>query len=248
MRKFLFLLIVAVIAMGMLLTACEETGDDITNPDDSEWSLFFVPMGGGAKPESHYVTVMWIGDTANPNPSSVSVKVGETNVTLELIPFINAWMGEATVTPGQQYDVKLDVNGSTKVNTTLKIVYNALAQFPANYNPSGTGSMSWTLTADNQSQMASAISFDNDTMAEDIFDHELLPSDRSYVFPVNAVQNYGSLTTYTLEITQMNFKYRNKVMVVSAQSDNKDYGFGGKSRDTQEYIARYCLRLLNHIR
>jgi len=246
MRKLFLLLMVTVLAMGLLLTACEET-DNITDPEDSEWSVFFVNIGNEAKPESHYVTVMWIGDAADyVEPTTVSVVVDD--VAVDLTETFGYWFGETTVVPGEEYGIELIIDGDSKTNTTLDMVYEADVTFPAEFDPADEAAITWTLADDNQSQMASALSFDNADFEEDIYDYELDPEDRSYVFPANAVEDFGDMTTFTLELSQMNYKHRNYIMIVSAQSDYQDYGFGyDKARNTPAEMIKYCRRLLSHI-
>jgi len=216
-------------------------------PEIPLWSVFFISAGDDDITESHYVSVMWIGDSSEyVEPNSVSVIVDD--IPVELIEYSENWMGETTVVPGQVYEVELIIDGISQCNVNLEIVYEADVTFPVEYDYTETASITWSLSNDNQTQIASIISFDNADFEEDSYDHELDPSTRDYLFPADVVDNFGDMTTFTLELSQINSVFSNPVNVISAQSEYKSYGFGyDKAISTPDELIKYCRRLLSHI-
>ncbi|MBP9038315.1 MAG: hypothetical protein KBF72_02030, partial [Candidatus Syntrophosphaera sp.] len=82
---------------------------------------------------------------------------------------------------------------------------------------------------------------------DEIYDEELEPSDRSYQFPADVVHYLGLGTVYTLEISEMNYKYVDNVMVASSQADSQDYGNIKRDRGSREEIVKHVKHMLNII-
>jgi hypothetical protein len=78
-------------------------------------------------------------------------------------------------------------------------------------------------------------------------DEELEPSARSYQFPAGVVSYHGEGTIYTLEISQMNYKYVDNVMVASSQADYQDYGNIKRDRGSREETVKYVKHMLGII-
>ncbi len=245
MRKYFIILIIALMAVGLFLTACEED-ENITEPENAKWSVF-VTANPPASEHSHFVTVMWIGPAQDyVEPSSITLEIGGDEVNLE--PGAGLWMGEKDLTPGEKYSFKLKVDGETIVNTNQKIVYNADANFPETYNPEETAFVEWTLEKDNEHQYASAYALDpEDSAADEEVNEELEPSARSYQFPAGIISSHGEGTIYSLEISQMNYKYVDDVLVASAQADYQDYGYSKRDRGSREETVKYVKHMLGII-
>ncbi|MDD3143679.1 MAG: hypothetical protein PHG32_05730 [Candidatus Cloacimonetes bacterium] len=239
MRKFFILMIVATLAMGLFLTGCIE---NITQPEDAKWSVMAI-AGPEGKDDTHIVTVMWIGPMADyVAPTTLELKIAGSAVTLE--QYGEFWMGGATLTPGTAYNFNLIVNGETVVSSNQTVVYNADATFPLTYNPAQSAYMYWSLGGNNQVQTASAYAFDPDDPYDDeVADTDLAASVREYTFPANIVQDHGTGSSYTLEITQMNHKYVDNVLVATAQSDWADYGDMKIDHFSNARLANYVRRL-----
>ncbi len=238
MRKFFILMIVATLAMGLFLTGCIE---NITQPEDAKWSVMAI-AGPEGKDDTHVVTVMWIGPMSEyVAPTTLELKIGGAAVD-SLMQYGEFWMGGATLTPGNAYYFQLIVDGVTVVNTRQTIVYNADGTFPLTFNPTQSAYTYWTLAGSNQTQTASAYAFDpEDPYDDEVADVDLAASVREYTFPANVVQDHGDGSMYSLEITQMNHKYVDNVLVATAQSDWADYG--------DMKIDRFsAARLANHVR
>lgn len=240
MRKFFILMIVATLAMGLFLTGCIE---NITQPEDAKWSVMAI-AGPDAKEDSHVVTVMWIGEASEyVQPTTLELKIGGVAPD-SLIQYGDFWMGGATLTPGTAYNFNLIVNGETVVSSNQTVVYNADATFPLTYNPAQSAYMYWSLGGNNQVQTASAYAFDPDDPYDDeVADTDLAASVREYTFPANVVQDHGTGSTYSLEITQMNHKYVDNVLVATAQSDWADYGDMKIDHFSNARLANYVRRL-----
>lgn len=241
MRKFLILMILATLGMGLFLTGCFE---NITEPEDSKWSVMAIAVPEAGKADNHLVTVMWIGPASEyVAPTTLQLKIGGTIVPLTA--YGDFWQGEKDLTVGNSYYFELIVNGETVVNTQQKVVYPADVTFPPTFNPAQTAYAHWTLTADNKVQYATAYAIDPDDPNDDeVVDKELAASVREYHFPANVVQDHGEGSEYSLEITQMNHKYVDNVLVATAQSDWEDYGDLKKvNRFAPANLAKYVRRL-----
>ncbi|MDD4224347.1 MAG: hypothetical protein PHD87_07165 [Candidatus Cloacimonetes bacterium] len=240
MRKFFIMMIVATLAMGLFLTGCIE---NITQPEDAKWSVMAI-AGPDAKEDSHVVTVMWIGEASEyVQPTTLELKIGGVAPD-SLIQYGDFWMGGVTLTPGTSYYFQLIVDGSTVVNTRQAVVYNADATFPLTFNPTQSAYSYWTLDGSNETQTASAYAWDPDDPNDDeVADTDLTPAAREYTFPANMVQDHGDGSAYTLEITQINHKYVDNVLVATAQSDWSDYGDWKIDRFAPARLAKYVRRM-----
>jgi hypothetical protein len=245
MRKYFILLIVVIMAAGLFLTACEES-ENTTEPENAKWSVF-VTANPPESDHSHFITVMWIGTPQDyVEPTSLELEIGGDEV--DLVEWQDIWIGEKNLTPGAKYNFKLEVNGETVVNTNQTIVYNADADFPEDYNPEETAYVEWTLEKDNEHQYASVYALHplNPDEDEEVTE-EIDSSDRSYQYPADVVHYHGIGTIYTLEISQMNDKYVDDVLVASAQADYEDYGNIKRDRGSREEMVKYVKHMLNLI-
>lgn len=240
MRKFFILMILATLAMGLFLTSCDT--DNITQPGDAKWSVMTL-AGPANHTETHIVSVMWIGPTNNyVAPSSLELKIGDK--TIALVNHLDFWMGETTLTEGSTYDFQLIVNGETEVKTREKVVYNADAIFPQTFNPAQSAYAYWTLAGNSKLQTASVYAFDpTDPYDDETTDTDIAVSAREHTFAANLVQDHGNGSDYSLEITQMNHKYVDNVLVATAQSDWQDYGSKKIDHFSPANLAKYVRRL-----
>jgi hypothetical protein len=245
MRKFMILIIAAILVVGMLLTACDEL-ENVTEPENAKWSVFVTSMDQG-KEDTHAVMVMWIGPAADyVAPTSVELKIDGTAATLE--EWYGYWFGGLTLNPGQRYEFELIIDGVTVVKTRQYVVYDADVVFPMTFNPTLTAHTYWTLEGNSDSQMASAYALDpEDPLDDETVDQELLPADREYTFPANIVQDHGVGTIFTLEITQMNYKYVDDVLVATAQAAYQDYGDAKRDRSTREELVKFAKRAIGRV-
>ncbi len=239
MRRFFILALLAVIALGLFVTACDDD-NDITDPADALWGVGISRIDN--KTETHGVSVTWLGETADfVMPNSLAIEVGGDQISL--MQYGQAWMGETTLNPGQVYNVKLVIDGDTMCDTELRTVYEAVGDFPSAYDPSQSAEVSWTLSNDNDRQVATASSFSM-KYNTDSYEQVLSPSDRSFTFPADAVEDFGAATSFTLGISQMNIKTVNDVMLISSQGITETYmgKADSSSADPQTLIGDF-LRL-----
>lgn len=226
MKKFLILILAALLAIGMLLTACDKD-NEITDPAEADWSVAFVRTIDSGKDATHFVTVSWAGEENEfVAPNSLTLKVDGEELPLQV--YNEVWFGDATLVSGQTYDIELIIDGETACDGSLTMVNEVSGSFPATYDPSSSATISWAVsgTGNNDSQIVSATSYDPVNFTHDSFDEVLTPSARSYTFPAEAVESYGADTMYSLEITEMNAKTVSDVMLISSHGDDKDYPEG----------------------
>ncbi|MCB5223553.1 MAG: hypothetical protein WCY21_01790 [Candidatus Cloacimonadaceae bacterium] len=244
MRKFFILMILTTLAMGLLLTACEE---NITQPEDAKWSVMAIEASEMNLPQlegdTHYIVVSWIGAASSFDPQAVvELSIGGSNI--ELLYQYESWYGKATLTPGSSYTFQLKVDGTVVVNTKQTVVYNADATFPLTFNPTRTAYVFWELEADSKQQIASAYAYDpEDWDYDEVVDTEIPVADREYTFPANIVQDHGADSEFELEITQMNHKYVDNVLVATTQFQSMAYGDSKLNRYTPQRLAKYARRM-----
>lgn len=246
MRKFFILMILSTLAMGLLLTACEE---NITKPEDAKWSVMAIKASEMEQEEmellgedTHYIAISWIGLESGFDPHAV-VELSIGGSQIELMYQYETWFGKATLVPGNSYYFQLKVDGEVVVNTKQSVVYNADATFPLTYNPVQTAFVYWDLEADSKQQIASVYAFDEDWLNDEVVDKEIDPSAREYTYPANIVQDHGAGSEYELEITQMNHKYVDNVLVATVQTQSMGYGFSKINRHTPERLAKFARRM-----
>ena len=221
MRNFKLLYALVIVLVSISVSACGE--DEITNPENAQWSVVIAKVNDSAD-APYSVSVNWIGDSSQyDQPYKVELLIGDEPVQLN--NWNTYWIGEALLTPGDYYTVELSIDEMQMCKTSLFIVNDATASFPGDYNPSSTAYLSWSLNGSNQTQRISVVSFNNADNTMDDFEEIIPPSSRSFYLPANIVQSYGAQTTYTLEVTQINTKSVNDVLLISSQSQFKDYGF-----------------------
>lgn len=244
MREFKLLYALVLILVSISVSACGE--DDITNPENAQWSVVIAKINDLAD-APYSVSVNWIGDSNRyDQPYKVDLRVGDEPVPLN--NWNTYWIGEAALEPGHYYTVELSIDDMQMCKTSLFIVNDATASFPSDYDPSSTSYLSWSVNGSNQTQRISVVSFNNSDNTLDDFEEIIPSSARSFYLPANIVQSYGSLTTYTLEITQLNTKTVNDVLLISSQSQFRDYGFGAQASLGQHSMAEYCLSLARRFR
>jgi hypothetical protein len=160
------------------------------------------------------------------------------------------FIAEVQLNPGQEYEFKL-IAGDTTYSANLKTTYNATnASFPDEFNPSQSHTVSWSLSNNNQYQIADAWSYlwdweneDNDQESE--YMKALSPSDRQHTFPANAVENFGPETEYELAIVQVNMKTSGKLVMMANSgvwADYYDYDY--KNEDMKEKIANRSQKII----
>ncbi len=237
MQRFSFLLTIVLFGLMLLIGACggsDDNGDngDITeipdiNPENFDWDVYIVDVAGMLREDYYWINADWLGSsTAISDTDVISIQFGDdTPVILQQIGFFDDpfFTGEAQLTPGQSYRVKLFKNGDQEAAVTLRMPYRSFATFPAFYNPSSATSLNWSLDHNNQFQVAGVSSYDEDSLESDDFMDFVDPSVRSLSIPANAVQNYGEYTTYEMLVMQYSFAKQGRNAFSAAQGSSRTY-------------------------
>lgn len=143
------------------------------------------------------------------------------------------------------------IDGDVQCDANLRIVYPVTGSFPEFYNPTMSSTMTWSLYDDNEEQVASLSSVNMENIWEDDDYYEtsqLSPSARSFTFPANAVDDFGTATQFTMDITQLNVNTVNDVMLMSGHSAYQSYGYGSKQERGRTQILNHYRKLINQYR
>ena len=237
MQRFSFLLTIVLFGLMLLIGACggsDDNGDngDITeipdiNPENFDWDVYIVDVAGMLREDYYWINADWLGsNTAISDTDVISIQFDNADpVTLQQTGYFGDpfFTGEAQLTPGQSYRVKLFKNGDQEAAVTLRMPYRSFATFPAFYNPSSATSLNWSLEHDNQFQVAGVSSYDEDAFESDDYMDFVDPSARSLSIPANAVQNYGEYTTYEMLVMQYSFAKQGRNAFSAAQGSGRTY-------------------------
>ena len=243
-------MILLIMLMGLLMlttTACvpedadPETMDTPTSIEDltpgiAEWA---ITLTGGVTKGSYIIGAIWIGSLTPPmfgDTATLSVNGVDTEIWC-MAPGI--WFGSCNATEGADATVKFVYNGTTKTDTSIKMV-NVItdSNFPATYNPALAANISWTLPADNQHQVV-GLSATKDSTSVD-YSREIAVDARSYTFPAHALNNAPAGATYSLGVTDVNFKIKSKVALMSITGA----GSGDYNRSSEPESMRLMTRKL----
>jgi len=235
MNKSFPILMIIMLTMLLILSGCggsDTSGNPIipTSPEDvapamADWLLVISPMLD-SKDNDPAVVMLYCLDVMNypTEEDEVIVTINGTDIGITsffMMPGI--YIGSALLDQGQTYDVEFLLNGTSKVNSSLKIAYLPSAVFPLNYDYAEPAAISWTVAGNSQYQFAGASSEKEDT--EQTSDHvrQLDPGVRAYTVPANAVDDFGPGTEFTLGVDQMNYKVVSRIAMMSIGSDVQTY-------------------------
>lgn len=255
MQKLVLLSIILMSFLMLFLVGCVNpddpndteietpTGWEDLNPGIAEW---VVMLTAGLEKSTYVVSVTWIGGINIPQVSDTAVLyVNGNDVEIDaMIPGV--WFGSCNVAQGSDATIKFVYNGETRVDTSLKTV-NLItdATFPTTYNPTQTAAISWTLPTNNQHQVV-GISASKDDAKEWSGDYsrEVLVADRSFTFPANPIADAPAGADYTLGVTEVNFKIKNKIALMSVDGAFSDsYHYKADAMD-MSLLARRMLKTL----
>ncbi len=229
MKKTLFMELLVLTLFTFLLSACggnQDNGNptmpDICNPAIADWVISFTSLHEAK--EDHVIFIYWNGVHSQlPQNTQVQLKINGEEIPLDSCQFEPGnYLGLYNLNSGTTYRIEFSVNNILKAQTDLRMVYQASANFPNTFNPASSFAIDWSLSANNQYQIAVLSSW-HDEDQEDEYHKDLSPSARSYTFPANAVQNFGSGTEYGVYLTQANLKLVNKIACLSTHTLGADY-------------------------
>jgi hypothetical protein len=252
MRKLLLLSLLLLSMLMLFTTACvgdDPTNTDITTPtsvDDltpglAEWAVILT---GGEVKSTYVVGVVWVGGLDIPaTDDTATLTVNGTDIEIESM-FPGMWVGSCNATQGADATIKFVYNGETKVDTSLKLVnFITGSSFPSVYNPAQTANISWTLPTNNPHQIVS-INATKDTAKDWSGDYskEINVGERSFTFPANPIANAPAGATYNLGVSQVNFKIKSKIALMSINGAMSD-PYVGKAKP--EDMRNLAVRMLN---
>lgn len=216
MKKVIYLLMLILISLSLLITACSDddndglTGIPEITPENYDWSILFLDFSDlFAKNKEYVIWADWLGDSA---------AITENDIfTLQIDDDLYEMVGDndegewsyqvfAELEPGTEYRVEFFKNGNSLTNINLRMPYEAMVTFPETFNPAQSANMSWEMDDNNQYQVAFLDSYSYDWDEESHEEIDLSPSAREYTFPANTVANFGPGTEYQMGLIQFNFK------------------------------------------
>jgi hypothetical protein len=260
MRNLVLLLIVLLSFSMLFITACgngnnNNDNNDITTPmgiEDltpatAEWAIMFI----GANVKTPYqIGAYWIGGANIPQVGDTAIlQINGTEVPLQSYgPGI--WYGSMDTTQGTDATVKFVYNGTTKVETTIKTV-NLItgSSFPTTYNPAQSSSFSWTLPADNQHQLAGVSAYKSNYPTADDYSDEYIQEigvdTRSYTVPANPLANVPAGASYSMGVSEVNYKILNMVALISINGAWSDEYLQTAKPDRMRNFARKVVETLS---
>jgi len=224
-----------IVLLAMLaLSACGDDDNDngLTeipdiNPENFDWDIYILDIAGDDREDYYYVTCDWLGnEDAITEQDQFSIQFNDAEpIILSGWGWFGEWSfsAEAFLSPGTNYNVKLLKNSVQVTSGNIKTAYRAYGNFPSYYNPTTTAELSWTLSDNNQYQVAGVSSYSEDYEDYDDAMEDLDPSDRTYTIPANAVQHFGDYTEYELLIMEMNFTQNGRTAFMAVQGSSNYY-------------------------
>ncbi|HPN40968.1 MAG TPA: hypothetical protein PKX36_05520 [Candidatus Cloacimonadota bacterium] len=228
--------LLAMLVLSLSLVACgkdddDDDNNDLTGPGDitpanTDWEITFIHNPDAQKLETYYVMVDWLGDiSALAETDTYSMKLDNVEY-----PLSSYWMfgmvfitGEVQLNPGYTYNFEFYRNGNKVCDTNVKMPYPATATFPANFSPTSSANITWSLSDNNQYQFAGVSCYGGAEQSDDAIE-QIPASARSYTVPANAVTGFGAGTEYELLVSQLNFARDGRTAISAVQGQYKSYG------------------------
>ena len=224
------------------------TNPDAVTSENADWLVSLMAIPGAKDELTQYVIVRYLLTANVPTTDDdVVLMINNVDVALEgysVIP--GTYMGYVDLNEGTEYAVKFIYNGTTKIDTQLKIAYMPSVTFPATFTANQAAAISWTQGGNNQYQFIEALSISPDYTDESDEVKQLDVSARSYTFPANSVESYGSGTLYYLILDQMNFKIENRIALMSYANDSQEY-FPTKDINNRIDLVTQALKLYRSV-
>lgn len=250
MKNKLWMIALLILVLALSLAACggDDDDDDFdptdlagVNAENADWIVNFAPMQQTGKVNNYMVMVNFTGDNTTLQPSDT--------VVLELNGSAVSWMSsmpgyyhtQLELSAGASYNMKFKFNGTEKASTSFAIPYNCDGSFPGTFNPAAAVNLTWTLGSNNQYQVAGVNASKYVGPGDSYFDEyikSVSTSARSLNIPADAVQSFGSGTTFTMFVDQINFKNVNRIAFIGWQGDMMQYGVTAKTRTPEWYRDR----------
>ncbi len=236
MKSISWLFLIVLLALSFMIVSCGNDDDDNddfdptnmagVNADVADWIINITPIDNTDKVNDYMVMVVFTGDNTTIQASDQAVlKIDGSPLT---------WMSEmpgyyhtqTDLTPGQTYQMSFWFKNSEKASTSMKLPYNANANFPETFNPTSATSFDWTLGGNNQYQVAAAQSSKYVSTTEyysDEYIKTISSSSRSFDVPANAIDTWGTGTTLTLALYQISYKNVDRIAFMAYQVIQRVY-------------------------
>jgi hypothetical protein len=237
MRKLLWLFGSLLLLASLLLAACGDEEDDFDptdlagiNAGNADWIVNITAMQP-VRDNNHMIMVTYTGDNTTISASDVvALEINNDPVTW-LMQQPGYYHTQVELVPGQSYDMSFSFNGVEKASTSVMIPYACDAALPQSYMPDQAVSIDWTLDGNNQYQVAGVNASKYVSATENYFDEYIknLPvSSRSLNIPANAVDDFGSGTSYTVFVDQITYKNVNRIAFLGWQGEYQLYRAGSQ--------------------
>lgn len=229
MKKLTILLLLVLVSALLLFTGCAKDDDDdpITGipditPANYDWDITL--MGTDFKSAEYMIWADWLG-----NSSAITA---DDEFTILIDGYAHDFMGGfdegdwsffmiTDFNPGTQYNLVFKKNGTEVAEKTFRIPYEANVTFPSTFDPTKTAKMTWQLAGDNDYQVVSLFSGDDDEYSKNI-----PASDRTYTFPKDAVPSSGTNAEYGMMLAEISFEKAGRVAFSSFSFSMQEYGQG----------------------
>ena len=234
MKHSLWVLLLLLLALSFTLFSCGNDDDEDefdptdmagVNADNADWIVNITPMEGG-RVNDFMIMVNFTGDNTTIQPTDVlTLKIDGVALTW-MSSFPGYYHTQVDLTAGQSYEFSLLFNGSVKATTTMTLPYIASPDFPSTFVPSQASEFDWTMSGNNQYQVAAAQSSKYVSATEHYaseYIKSISPSSRSFSIPANSVETWGAGTTLTLALYQINFKNVNRIAFMAYQMRQEVY-------------------------
>lgn len=232
-RLFIISSMVLLASLALFLGACGgEDGDTLTGlPDITplkyDWQIIIMDGDSSMGKSTYGINCYWLGQPSAITDDDVfSIKFDGESYTLENfnLGIMRAIYGSANLNPGTLYNISFYKNNQLVGGGSIRTPYRAQGSFPTNYRPQESAALSWTLSEDNQYQSVTLSSESEGMEEDDDFAKDLEPSLRSFTFPVNAVQDFGPNTSYTMSVLQYSFLKSGRTAFLAAHTNAQHYG------------------------
>lgn len=249
MKNVLLIFGILLVVMSFVLTACggdDEEDFDPTdlagvNAENADWIVNIAAFQAGDKENDYMVMVNYTGDNTTISATDVASLEIDGNPVTWMSSFPGYYHTQLDLTPGQTYSMKYKFNGVEKASTNFTVPNNCEGAFPSSFNPAQAASMTWTLGTNNQYQVAGVNASKYVSAQENYFSEymkSVSTSSRSFNIPANSVESYGTGTTYTMFVDQINFKNVNRIAFIGWQGDDTQYQAKGQPRTPEWYRDR----------
>ena len=234
MKKFTILFLVLTFSILGFITGC---GDDenggTTGPsiDPDDYAYYMVVSGIDYQRSDYIISIIPMG-----NNIITSMEISVNGVDVLMTNYMDMWSGIALMDEGQTYQVEAVINGND-YSFSIVTTYIPEVNWPNIWNFTEPTPITWSLESNAEYQDFYATATNYSTWDDNF--SELNPSDRSFTIPENWVDPL--LTDYSLMLMEMNFSFKDNLIVSCMSADEAFYIQGrlnGKSKHNLIEISK----------